>query len=398
MKSRILFVAENMNMNGANKSLINLLSTIDTEKYYVDIFLYEHSGLLIELIPASIHLLPENQYMRFFETDIRTALKEAPLFIKLIRIFAALLRKKKNYNLKYFKEKIWKYVPILQQEYDLAVGYCEGSTHSFILQKVNAKKKIGWIHISINDQNNEIKWQLDMCQKLSQVIVVSEDSKEALLQRDISDEKIKVIHNIMSPCQIRKYANEKYELNIPVNSKLIVTIGRLSYQKGIDIILDTVQYLVDRGVGIRWIVIGDGNADYYMAATKERDIDNFVQFIGGVINPYAIVRQCDVYVQPSRFEGWGMAITEAKILAKPIIVSDIDVFKEQLVDGVNGLIRPLNAKEIGDAILQVFQDEQLVMRMRDNLLKEQLGNEEEVKKLYELVNSKSKDKCDNSSL
>ena len=63
---RIVFVVQNLNMNGANKSLINLLNVIDRKKYRVDLFVYRHQGILLDEIPADVRLLPEDYYMSAF--------------------------------------------------------------------------------------------------------------------------------------------------------------------------------------------------------------------------------------------------------------------------------------------------------------------------------------------
>lgn len=386
MKKRILFVAENMNMNGANKSLINLLSVIDSKQYDVDLFLYAHIGPLMKLIPEYVTVLPEIPEVRSYEDELKTVLRNGSLSARIIRLYAAILRKINSDKVSQVKEWVWKKVSPLPVQYNLAVGYCEGSTHSFILKKAQAEKKAGWIHIKLDDINGNSGWQLNLCEKLDYVIAVSEDSKHSFIDAGIRQESVKVIYNIMAPNQIRKLARETPDILFDEKVKNILTVARLSQQKGIDLIIRTAKYLLDNGINFRWYIIGDlANCAQYQRMSEEYAVDKQIVFMGATVNPYCYIQKCDVYVQPSRFEGWGMALTEAKILGKPIVASDIEVFREQITDGKNGLIRALDEVELGKAIALLLDDVELLHHIQNNLMVESLGNVEEVEKFYGLI-------------
>lgn len=386
MKKRILFVAENMNMNGANKSLINLLSVIDFKQYDVDLFLYAHIGPLMKLIPEYVTVLPEISEVRSYEDELKTVLRIGPLSARVIRLYAAVLRKINSDKMSQVKEWVWKDVSPLPVQYNLAVGYCEGSTHSFVLKKVRAKKKVGWIHIKFDDINGKSEWQIELCKKLDYIIAVSEDSRRSFIDGGIREEAVKVIYNIMAPNQIRQLALVEPDISFDENLKNILTVARLSYQKGIDLIVRTAKYLLDKGIDFRWYIIGDlANCTQYRQLAEEYGVDKHIVFMGATVNPYCFIRKCDVYVQPSRSEGWGMALTEAKILGKPIVASNIEAFREQITDGKNGLIRALDEVELGKAIALLLDDVDLTHQLQNNLMKESLGNVEEVEKFYGLT-------------
>lgn len=386
MKKRILFVAENMNMNGANKSLINLLSVIDSKQYDVDLFLYAHIGPLMKLIPEYVTVLPEIPEVRSYEDELKTVLRNGSLSARIIRLYAAVLRKINSDKVSQVKEWVWKKVSPLPVQYNLAVGYCEGSTHSFVLKKARAEKKAGWIHIKLDDINSISGWQLNLCEKLDFVIAVSEDSKHSFIDAGIRQESIKVIYNIMAPNQIRKLARETPDILFDEKVKNILTVARLSHHKGIDLIVRTAKYLMDKGIDFRWYIIGDlANCTQYQQMVEEYGVDKHIVFMGATVNPYCYIQRCNVYVQPSRSEGWGMALTEAKILGKPIVASDIEVFREQITDGKNGLIRALDEVELGKAIALLLDDVELIHHIQNNLMVESLGNVEEVEKFYGLI-------------
>ena len=91
---------------------------------------------------------------------------------------------------------------------------------------------------------------------------------------------------------------------------------------------------------------------------------------GSQPNPYPYIKQADLYVQPSYYEAYSTTVTEAKILAKPIIVTDVGGMRDQLSDTVNGMIVPISAEKITDAVLRVMNAPELAARFRAALEKE----------------------------
>lgn len=382
MKKKLLFVAENMNMNGANKSLINLLTALKDSEIEIDLFLYSHTGPLLELLPSHIHLLAEDKYMFLSETDLKTVMREGDIVIRWLRVKCLAKTKFFKQDTKLLRQKIWNYFEGLPKEYDLAVGYCEGSSHSFILKKTNAKKKIGWVHIDYHNHKLE-DWEKRCLKQLDAIATVSEECKNSLIEKGIPAEKIRVIYNILLPNVIKKLSDEQ---KIEKDRKKIelLTVGRLVPDKGIDILLLTAKRLVQLGYDISWKIIGEGIRKKSLEESiKQWNGNRYMTFLGNRINPYPYFQACDIYVQPSRTEGWGLAITEAKILEKPIVASDIEVFRKQICSGENGVLAEITPEAMSAAIEKLIRNPELVNLIKDNLRQEQLGNEKEVEKLYE---------------
>lgn len=158
------------------------------------------------------------------------------------------------------------------------------------------------------------------------------------------------------------------------------------YDKGIDILIEAAKILVNRGFDISWKVIGDSSQRMqFEKSLRAWGGEKYVTFLGTMINPYPYIANCDIYVQPSRTEGWGIAITEAKILEKPIVASDIDVFKEQIISEKNGITVSLTPENLCNGIIKLINNSDLVSQIKNNLKQEKLGNEGEVEKIYELL-------------
>ena len=149
--------------------------------------------------------------------------------------------------------------------------------------------------------------------------------------------------------------------------------------------LDASVILKNRGIKFEWTIIGGGvQLQHYRQLSKELNVDDCVVFHGPTDNPYPYYTTADIYVQPSLFEGWGMAVTEAKILGIPVIASAIPVFSEQIIDGVNGLLSQLTPECFADSITRLINDHELYRSFVQYMSTEDLGYENEVNILYEL--------------
>ena len=102
-------------------------------------------------------------------------------------------------------------------------------------------------------------------------------------------------------------------------------------------------------------------------------------------NPYPYIKKSDIYVQPSRFEGKSIAIDEAKILNKPIVVTNFSTAKDQIINNKNGIITEMNSKSLVNEIERIICDEKLKKKIILNLSNEKIGNESEINRLYEVI-------------
>ncbi|MDQ0256579.1 glycosyltransferase involved in cell wall biosynthesis [Evansella vedderi] len=396
MKKDILFVMPSLAAGGGEKSLVNLLSKIDYDLYNVDLLLFEKSGEFMNLIPSKVNLLQLPTKYITFSTNIINSIKEFLVQgnIKLVYsrfMFSIKGRTIKNPNIS--EQKTWKYIGdsfgTLEKSYDVAIGFMEKSSIYFVVEKVKSKKKIGWIHTNYSNSGMNNYFDKSYFKQLNHIVTVSEECAKSLEQNFIEEKsKIKVIHNIVSPSIINNLSNNELPNNFNYESSFIniITIARLSYEKGIDIAVEACNLLINKGYKIKWYVIGDG---------KERGKleeligsfnlnDNFI-LLGTKANPYPFLKNSDIYVQPSRYEGKSIALDEAKILQKPIIVTNYDTSKDQIKDGKNGMIVSMNAEGLYSGIKTLIEDDIKVSSFIKNLAKETQGTEEEVKKFYELI-------------
>ena len=102
-------------------------------------------------------------------------------------------------------------------------------------------------------------------------------------------------------------------------------------------------------------------------------------------NPYPYIKKCDIYVQPSIQEGFGLTVQEAKILAKPIVATDISAFREQITDGENGILTERDSESMAKAIAKLIDNKKLIEKLTDNLSSYHFDIENEMEKIYDYV-------------
>ncbi|GIM28741.1 glycosyl transferase [Clostridium polyendosporum] len=399
MKKNILFIIPSLCAGGGERSLLNLLNEIDYKLYNVDLFLLNHNGMFMEFIPREVNVVPLLEKFRIFKLPLNTSiisfLTKGNITLAYNRFMFSLKNRTSN-NISQKEQYTWKYLSKaldeLNKEYDVAIGYLEKTSTYFCVEKVKAKKKIGWVHIDYDKLGMDPNFDISYFSKLDNIITVSEECANVLKKIFPKEEKkIKVIYNINSAATINKLALENLDINKKSEEEImLLTIGRLHYQKGLEMAIEACSLLMNKGYNIRWYVIGEGEErNSLQKLIKEKHLeDNFV-LLGLKPNPYPYIKQTDIYVQPSRFEGKSIAIDEAKILCKPIVVTNFSTAKDQITNGENGIIVDMDPKEIANGVELLIKDESIRKKLSSNLSKLSLGTEAEIDKLYDLLIDKS---------
>ncbi|WP_410513560.1 glycosyltransferase [Paenibacillus sp. BR2-3] len=396
MKKNLLFVMPSLSAGGGEKSLVNLLSQIDFNQYEVDLFLFNHEGIFMEFLPGEVHVLPLPDSYRLFNLPFAESVRKLVFQNRLPLAYCRAMFAFKNaisrsnavteqYNWKYLASSL----NVLDKRYDVAVGFLEKSSTYFCVDKVQAAKKIGWVHIDYDKLGMDPRFDIKYFEQLDHIVTVSEECTHVLKKRFPEQRhKIEMIYNIVSPTMIKQMANQA---NIDVyershNEIIILSIGRLHYQKGFEMAVEACKILVDKGYKVRWNIIGQGEEHERLAhLIQENGLQNHFRLLGLKSNPYSYIKHADIYVQTSKFEGKSIAIDEAKILNKPILVTNFSTAKDQIKHGYNGWIVEMNPGDIARGIEQLILDEDLRLQLSKNLSQEQLGTEEEIDKLYKLV-------------
>ena len=393
---KILIFSHAMELGGAERALLGLLEAIDTTKYSVDLFLMRHQGELMKYIPDDVNLLPENKKYSFLAIPMKEVIRQRQFGVAFGRIrglFAARKRVKQlklgdnDVALEYSHKYTLRYMPqVSKKEYDLAISFL--TPHYFVADKVKAKKKIAWIHTDYAFVEVDKRSQLDMWERYDNIISISDNVTESFVKTFPSlEDKIVMIENIMPMKYMRELSDAfSAEEEIPQNSINLLTIGRFSYQKRMDEIPQICKRIRESGIDAKWYLIGFGGDEALIRQRiAEAGAEDFVIILGKKENPYPYIKACDIYIQPSRYEGKSVAVREAQILGKPVIITNYATAASQLNDGIDGVIVPMDIDACADGIIKVIKDKKLQDKLIENTKKTDYTNASEINKLYSIV-------------
>ena len=402
MKKRIFVSMHYLELGGAEMSLIGLLQALDYSRYEVDLFIHRHQGELMRFIPKKVNLLPEISAYACVECPIIETLKKGQIGVARGRLRAK--RRANKYKsedaskpqyaiYQYIAQEVEPHLPSLEKygEYDLAISFLQ--PHNYVLSKVKAKKKACWIHTDYTKVEFDAEAELPVWSAFDHIVSISPDVTRTFLQIFPSlKDKIIEIENILSSDFVRKRAEEKdVSAEMPKKGGVVnaLSVGRFTNAKNYDNVPEICRRIREKGIDLYWYIIGFGDESLIRQKIQETGMEDYVIILGKRANPYPYIKACDIYVQPSRYEGKSVTVREAQILCKPVVVTDYPTAKSQVQDGVDGKIVPMNntgcAEEIADFICNKVLQKQIV----DNLQMHDHGNESEVEKLYKLINSES---------
>lgn len=399
MKPRIFIAIHYLEIGGAERSLIGLLNALNTEKYDVDLFVYSHQGELMSYIPKRIRLLPEEPAYSAIEHPMKDIIREGHWRIAWGRLKARLLFNrymKRSGNsegsgiFQYVADCTTKYLPSLEKYgiYDLAISFL--TPHNIVLEKVRAKHRAAWIHTDYSTIQVDATREWRVWSQYDHIISISESVTVAFLKTfPEAKPKITTIENILSPTFVRSQASlldVSKEMPRETGVVRLCTVGRFSPQKNMDTIPSICKALLKLGVQAKWYLIGyGGDEELIRQRIREAGMEQNVIMLGKRSNPYPYMADCDVYVQPSRYEGKAVAVREAQMLGRPVVITAFPTAQSQLTDGVDGLIVPLDVEGCTRELAALITTPARLQTLAATTLAHDYGNEAEARKVEALA-------------
>ena len=399
-KPRIFIAMHYMEIGGAETALVGLLNALDPARVDVDLFLYDHRGEMMQFIPEWVNLLPQIPKYSVLERPIVELVKRGFWGIAAARLWAKWLSQKaykrsgstleNNGGLDKMSKCTTPLLPKINQSvtYDLAISFL--TPHRIVAEKVKAKKKIAWIHTDYTRVWVDAEDELKVWQKYDYVASISGDVTNTFLQVFPSlAPKIVEIENILSPTFVRKRAElEDTDKEFRHEGTItLLSVGRFSDAKNYDNVPDICKRLINETkLNIKWYIIGYGGDEALIRQKiKEAGMEEHVILLGKRSNPYPYIKACDIYVQPSRYEGKSVTVREAQMLCKPVVVTNYPTAPSQIRSGIDGVIVPMDNEGCAHGLAEVICDKSLQERIIAHLKTHDYGNESEVDKIYELI-------------
>ena len=395
MKKKILFMVSSMNIGGVEKSLLSLLAVIPKEKYEITILTLDKKGGFLEYIPNNVKLI-EAEWFKYIkpiimdspQNIIKRYIKNYE-FLKILSFIYSYFKTKKTNDRYIYYKHVLKSIPECKEKYDVAIAYA-GPTEiidAYISHKVKAEKKIAWVHFDISKHKINKKLYNNLYERFNKIFAVSNECKKKLDEIiPAVRNKSEVLFNIVSEDLINEMSESYVDFDDNYKGIKIITVGRLSKEKGQDLAIKALSKLKKDRYDVKWYCIGDGNSRReFEQLIKEYNLENDFLLLGATSNPYPYIKNADIYVQTSRHEGYCLTLAEAKALNKPIVTTDFIGAYEQIKNNENGIIVSCNENDLADAIRRLINEKEICSKFSNKLREEKIDTTNEIKKLLDYI-------------
>ena len=366
-KKSIAFVMGQMVLGGAERALINMLKFFDYDHYQVTLWICGKEPGNTDYIHKNVRIRHISSEFGFESgTDAAESVNKAVSPIEKIRQIKAKALAKANKsddakNMHYFSQSLPKLTP---EQYDCVIAYrgWDASILRIAFHRLNAAKRIVWMHNDTFDTSFPFP---DYYQKADKIFCVSKTIKQHMLEKypRLDAKKLDVFYNIIDIEDIKAKAEQPCE--IPMQHPALLSVGRLSWEKGFEMIPEIAFMLRQRGHSFHWYIIGEGYKRRDIEPKiHEYQVEDDVTLLGAMDNPYPYFKNCDIFVQTSITEGYCITTAEAKVFGKPVVTTNLPVMYEQFTDHENGIIaKEITASSIADGIEELLKNSELRQRI-----------------------------------
>lgn len=395
---RVLFFSHGLELGGAERALIGLLEHIDYTKVQVELFLMHRKGELLDDVPKQVKLLPEMPQYASLAVPLGEVIRKRQLRVAAGRALGKELARHRvkqlglpedngvalEYSHKYTLSAM---PPVGNGEYDLAVSFL--TPHYFVANRVKAKKKIAWIHTDYSKVAVDVESEVKMWSAYDAIISISEEVSRTFVQIfPTLQDKLFCIGNMLPVASVERqiHALDVSE-EMPEDGAIrLLSVGRFCTAKNFDNVPDICRRLRGIGLNVRWYLIGyGGDEPIIRQRIAEAGMQEQVVILGKKSNPYPYIKACDLYVQPSRYEGKCVTVREAQMLGRPVVITNYTTAPSQLESGVDGVVVPMDNAGCAEGIAALLRDPQRLARLAQTCCERDYSNAGEVEKLYQLM-------------
>lgn len=356
---KILFSCYGLGIGGIEKCLVNLINALPVDRYDVDVLLMNPEYDFRDQLCRPVRFLPMFDYV----ANVHDTMPEVRRRGGVIRNPGLALRWCLfRLELK-FGRKPWRWFRKLPEHYDVAVAYSQNDLSAYyVIDKVKADRKVFWYHNGAYERSG---WQYERDSryypKFNHAVAVSTDCAKVLRERfDFEPGRLIVLRNICDAQTIRHRAEAFVPESFRSGPIHITTVGRMTVEKGAPLAVEACRMLREQGFDICWHWVGDGNrSDVIRKTIAGYGLEQHFILEGNQENPYPYMQTAQIYVQPSHYEAYSTTVTEARVLGRPIVTTDVGGMRDQLTDGENGLIVPIDAGAIAEAVKRLLTDGEL---------------------------------------
>lgn len=403
MKKKLLFIINTMGRTGAETALVELLKKLDSmERYDISLYSMIPCGEMFGRVPDRVRILNKRVYkgyvlnLKGYSWIAGCILYSFFYRLTGFRLFGYLIKNFKEQKASgrkiQYDKLLWRLLaegrPERTETYDLAVAYLEGAATYYLADKVKAHHKAAFIHIDYQQAGYTPLMDQDCYRTMEKIFVVSNAVGEKFCQAYPQyQDRVRLFRNLLDREEILRKAERGTGFTDSFDGFRLVTVGRLHYQKGYDIAIEALARLRQDGYSVRWYVVGDGmERGNLEALIKAHGVEEDFVLLGAKDNPYPYMKQADIYVHATRFEGKSIAIEEAQILGKAIVASDCTGNTEQIQSGYDGVLLSLNVENLVSELKRVLDDPKLRETYEKHVLEKKIEFPEDLECMLDMLN------------
>ena len=370
MNKRKIFIAiHQLNLGGAQKALISALNAIDYSENEVTLYVRKDRLDLLPQVNRNVSKIIINKdHTRYYRKPYAVLLYFKSRINDLLKCSnEANDEKLKQYIVKKQIEFEKRHCFSQDITYDVAISYIQGYTAKSVSDNIKAKRKVMFYHDS-TDSLHEL--HCEVMKHFDKTYCVSKGAQKAM-QGFYPQfvEKIDCLENYVDAESVRQKANE-FVPDYPKDKLILCSCGRITPVKGYDLAVEAAEILKQNGLDFKWYFVGDGvDRPKIEALISEKRLQDYIEITGLQDNPYPYIKNCDIYVQPSYEEAYGLTIIEAQILGKTVVSTSTVGGQSIIHDGENGVIADINSESIAQKINLISQDKSLQITIINNLAK-----------------------------
>lgn len=370
MKS-ILIVNNNMKIGGVQKSLCNLLWSIK-DQYDITLCLFSPVGEYMDDLPPNIKIISCDSPFYYLGVSQKECAHNPYDF--LMRGMLAFMCK--LFGRKAVMPLILKGQKRLPLHYDCAISYLHngaprrfyGGCNEFILKKVNADRKIAFLHCDYLhcgancDANNADYAAFDA------IAACSEGCRDSFVKAmPMLAEKCQTVPNFHRYDKIKALAAQT-PYTFDSETLNIVTVGRLAHEKGLERAIRAIEHARRQGIPAMLHLVGSGSKENELRnLADELGLQGAVVFHGSQSNPYGFMCNADLLLITSYHEAAPMIIDEAYCLGLPVLSTDTTSAKEMILDRDCGWVCGNDQDSLNKAFAAVLKDVDNIRRMKEQL-------------------------------
>ena len=362
--------------------MTSLLNVIDRKRYDVSLMLLSPSGIFQELLPKDMRIITNPAWSAL--TDREHGAKRLwraghPLLAlgHLCRLAVSYLSRARGARV------LAALMPGIDEEFDTVVDFNGQHQLYYMITKLKARKKVTFFHSDYEKWPYYYAMDKHFFPKADRIFTISGKCVESLKKYfPKAADKVACMENINSLALIERMAQEPAE-GLDCDKLSFLTIGHVSPLKGSHWAIEAAAILRSRGLDFNWYFLGTcGNGEYYRGLVEQHQLQGHVHFLGTKVNPYPYISRSTIVVHPSQFEGRSIALDEARLLCKPVVVTNFSTVRDQFTDRYDASICEMNPESIALAIEELLKDKELRERYVGNLRRDRKDNSSEIEKLY----------------